>query len=252
MKNFSSYHAVAKTLSFLILATVGLDISMNVHAGPIGHAPWVGETLKGAPCRGGSENFGPFDYLQRHSLPNELGIVEKYHFGPQVEQLISGMRTGPMGVPDELDYTLRAWPNHHRALNSAIQYQMLKLNKNKNARYPPAECYLERAIKFSPEDGITRMLYGNLLQRARYKTRALQQYEQALELKPENVQIKYNLALLLVDLGKQKRAREYALELYSKGFPLPGLKDKLKKSGHWSKNDDNKKTTESGGVPSVQ
>jgi len=249
MRKFSHY-CVTNTLSFLILVTFGFTVSTAVHAKPIGHAPWVGENLQGAPCIGGAENFGPFDYLQRHNLRAELGIVEKYHFGPEVEQLIAGMRTGlERDVPAELDYTLRAWPNHHRALNSAIQFRMI--NKNRKTGFPPAECYLERAVNFSPKDGITRMLYGNLLQRSGHKKHALEQYEQALKLRPNNVQIKYNLALLLVDLGKYKRAREYALDLYPKGFPLPGLRDKLKKAGHWSQ-EDNIKKTESSGVSEIQ
>jgi len=241
------------TYSFLAVLTITLGYANHIHAKPIGHAPWVGESLKGIPCRGESENFGPFDYLQRHSRMSELRIVEKHHFGPQVEQLIGGMRTGdPKSVPSEIHYTLKAWPNHHRALNSIIQYQLIKLGGKKFTRFPPAECYLQRAIKFSPEDGTTRMLYANLLQRTGHKKSALKQYEKALALKPKGVQVKYNLALLLVDLKKYERAKGYATDLYAKGFPLPGLKNKLKKAGYWSKTDDIKITEQSGGVSEVQ
>ena len=76
--------------SFLSILAITFIYSNNLHATPIGHAPWVGDNLAGIPCRGDSENFGPFDYLQRHTLRAELGIVEKYHFGPQVEQLTGG------------------------------------------------------------------------------------------------------------------------------------------------------------------
>lgn len=239
--------------SFLAILTITLGYSKHSHARPIGHAPWVGESLSGIPCRGESENFGPFDYLQRHTLIAELRIVEKHHFGPQVEQLIGGMRTGdPKSVPSEIDYTLKAWPNHHRALNSIIQYQLIKLGGKKLTRFPPAECYLQRAIKFSPADGTTRMLYANLLQRTGHKKRALKQYEKALTLQPNGVQVKYNFALLLVDLKKYERAKGYAIDLYAKGFPLPGLKNKLKKAGYWSKADDTKKAKHSGEVSKVQ
>ena len=252
MRKFPHYHAT-KALSFLILVTLGSTASIIVHSRPIGHAPWVGESLSGAPCRGESENYGPYDYLQRHTLTAELGIVEKHHFGPQVEQLIGGMRTGsPEAVPSEIHYTLKAWPNHHRALNSIIQYQLIKLGKKKFTRFPPAECYLQRAIKFSPEDGTTRMLYANLLQRTGHKKNALKQYEKALTLQPKGIQVKYNLALLLVDLKKYERAKGYATELYTKGFPLPGLKNKLRKAGYWSKTDETKITEESSGVSEVQ
>lgn len=250
MSSFSQ-HSIG-ICSFLAILAITLGYPKDLQAAPIGHAPWVGDTLGGAPCRGGRENFGPYDYLQRHTLTGQLGIVEKHHFGPQVEQLISGMRTGPRGVPAELNYTLRAWPNHHRALNSIIQYQLLKADKKRDSRFPPAECYLERAIKFSPTDGITQMLYANLLQRTGHKKRALEQYEKALTLQPKGIQIKYNLALLLADLKKYERAKGYAVELYAKGFPLPGLKNKLRKAGYWSTTDDTRMTEQSGGVSEVQ
>ena len=239
--------------SFLTILAITLGYSNGVYAKPIGHAPWTGNTLAGIICKGGTENFGPYDYLQRHTLTAELGIVEQYHFGPQVEQLVAGMRTGlERDVLGDLSYTLKAWPNHHRALNSIIQYQIIKRGNKRNTRFPPAECYLERAIKFSPKDGITRMLYANFLQRTGHKKRAFVQYEQALALKPKNIQIKYNFALLLVDLKKYEQAHEYAFELYSKGFPLPGLKNKLKKTGHWSKDDEQQIKPASGGVSKIQ
>jgi hypothetical protein len=74
----------------LSLFSVFMLYSTSVFSAPVGHAPWVGDTLKGAPCKGGMENFGPFDYLLRNQLPGQLSIVEKHHFNPQVEQLIKG------------------------------------------------------------------------------------------------------------------------------------------------------------------
>jgi hypothetical protein len=54
-----------------------------------------------------------------------------------------------------------------------------------------------------------------------------------LKSEPTNVQIKYNLSLLLVELKEYREANEYAQELYARGFPLPGLKNKLTKAGKW-------------------
>src|SRR5882672_10328606 len=54
--------------------------------------------------------YGPFDYRIEH---DKLAIVEAYHFTSQVELLIRG-QSGALGA--DLDYTLRAAPNHHRAL----------------------------------------------------------------------------------------------------------------------------------------
>jgi len=245
LKILFDYKRLCHPLTMVLL----LVISLSSNARPIGHAPWFGDTFENAPCNGPGENFGPFDYLKRKQLPNELGIVERYHFSLEVEQLLKG-QTNTSPLPD-IGYTLRAWPNHHRALYSLIRHRISLWPKKYPARYVPAECYLQRAIKFSPQDGTVYMLYGILLHRTSHKDEALKQYEIALNIDPSNVQAKYNLGLLLVDLKQYHKAKEYAQELYSRGFPLPGLKDKLKKVGKWDKSDEEAITSKSGGIPEV-
>jgi len=214
------------------------------------HAPWVGDTLQGIPCRGPSMRFGPFDYLYRHQLPGKLGIVEKHHFDPNVEQLVKGQTTtSPMG---DISYTLTAWPNHHRALYSAIRYRLNTWKSTTKSRYTNAECFLQRAIHFSPKDGTTYMLYGILLHQTGHKSAALENYRKALAIQPQNAQTKYNLALLLVDLKEYVEAKEYAVELYSKGYPLPGLKDNLKSAGQWHAEDEKKLHTDLNGISKVE
>lgn len=227
--------------SLALLFLLFFGVASVTTAGPTGHAPWVGEAFDGIPCKGQNENFGPFDYLQRASLSSELRIVERYHFNANVEQLIAGQSntTGPL--PD-LDYTLRAWPNHHRALNSAVRYRISELNskRTRSRRLPTAECYLQRAINFSPKDGTAIMLYAMFSQRANDKPKALQLYRESLKIDANNLQTQYNLGLLLTDMGKFEEANSYAQKVYSSGYPLPGLKQKLVKSGHWKEtsNDD--------------
>lgn len=198
-------------------------------------APWIGDTLKGVPCRGPKMKFGPYDYLLRHQFPNQLKVVEEYHFAPSVEQLIKGQTTvSPMG---DISYTLTAWPNHHRALYSSIRDRLNTWKSPKKSRWTVAECFLQRAIHFSPKDGTAYMLYGILLHQTNQRSMALKNYRKALEIQPQNAQAKYNLALLLVDMKEYAEAKKYALELYAKGYPLPGLKDNLKSAGQWSKGD---------------
>ena len=60
--------------------------------------------------------FGPFDYRTERGY--NLDVVESYHFTPPVEALIRGS-SGTIG--GDLDYTLRAFPNHDRALNATIR-----------------------------------------------------------------------------------------------------------------------------------
>ncbi|CAA9892804.1 TPR repeat-containing protein [Candidatus Methylobacter favarea] len=197
-------------------------------------APYVGATLQGQACSGNSKGYGPYDYSKRHLIPaKHLNIVEEYHFTPNVENLIAGSSSGtPYG---DLDYTLRAWPNHHRALLSLIRYQLeviKKIRKDKSIKIPP-ECYLQRAIHFSPNDPMAYSLYGYYLAKVGQHKNAEKFYKKALELSPENSKIEYSYALLLIDLKRNSEAVEVAKKSYQHGHPPEGLKNKLKKIGAW-------------------
>lgn len=195
-----------------------------------GYAPWVGNTLKGIQCIGRTQGYGPYDYTQRTELAKNLKIVEDYHFTPNVEQLKKGENGS---VPGDIDYTLSAWPNHHRALNSISRFDLGGFKTKRDYPMVPVECYFQRAIAFSPNDSIPYMLYAIYLHKLGKKDLALTQYEAGEALVPNDPQLQYNFALLLVDMGDFERAKSYAEVLYSNDFPLPGLKRKLQKSGHW-------------------
>jgi tetratricopeptide (TPR) repeat protein len=198
-----------------------------------GRAPWVGSSFRDAPCQGDPTGYGPYDYTERHKHRSNLHTVERYHFNQNVENLKGGAQT-PSGLEGDLDYTLRAFPNHHRALYAVVRYQFIKGNKiYRSAKLSPAECYLQRAINFSPGDGMAHMIYGILLHKSGKPEKALGQYEKAEKLIPGNGQLLYNKGLLLVDMGRHDQAREIADELYRQSFPLQGLKNKLVEAGYW-------------------
>jgi tetratricopeptide (TPR) repeat protein len=212
---------------------IRLAVTLCISAFPIyGHsekaiANWTGETLKGLSCRGNSQGFGPFDYLQRSQFAEELAVVEEHHFTPKVQALEFGQEGTVAG---DLDYTLRAWPNHHRALVSLMQYA---IQKKQPPPLTPVECYLQRAISFSPNDPTPRLLYAIHLHKHGYKQKALDQYKTAEAINPNNPELQYNLGLLLVSMKKYDEARNYALKAYRGGYPLPGLKKKLARLGYW-------------------
>lgn len=197
-------------------------------------APWVGETFIGVQCTGGDQGYGPYDYLQRQSLAGKLQVVETHHFTPEVEQLQRG-KSGSLAT--DLDYTLRAWPNHHRALNAMMRYQdslqRIQIQRLSASGVPPVECYFQRAINFSSSDAITKMLFGMLLHKKDQLERAEREYRAAIDLAPGDRQIQYNLGLLLVDRGKYAEAKTIAETLYGEDFPLPGLQNKLRRKGQW-------------------
>lgn len=197
------------------------------------NAEWVGNHLSGEPCQGRAPNYGPFDYSKRVTPnPGNLSIVEHAHFTADVENLIKGNTSGtPAG---DLDYTLIAWPNHHRALLTVINYQLNYLNKlSKHGPDNSPECYLQRAIHFSPEDPVSYSLYGHYLRKIGRFNEAVKFYEKSLALDPDNSKFAYSFSLLLIDLKRYEDALKFAKIAYQDKRAPKGLKEKLKKLGVW-------------------
>ena len=199
----------------------------------IGLIPYAKIHAQDVPGCGSLANaYGPFDYTNAADFTNKLPIVETHHFEPEIERLQNDPRTGMLPGVD-LDYTLRAFPNHHRALNSMAQYEIkTKQSPPPKSRYT-ADCWFKRAIYFSPKDGVVRMLYGNFLQIKKDYPAAKEEYQRAIELSGNNPTLNYNFGLLYFDMKDYEAAYEQAVLAYSAGFPLPGLKKKLKSAGYW-------------------
>lgn len=193
-------------------------------------APWVGESLNGKKCAGKFIGFGPYNYLKRAQLSKELQVVETAHFTPEIEQLQAGKSSTAI---NDIGYTITAWPNHHRALHSAIRYRMMYWDWPEDSQVPPAECQLQRAIKFSPQDPVPYMMYGLLLHKAEQYDKALESYQEAIRLRPDDVLTQYNMGLTLVELEQYEEAVRMAKSAYAAGMPLPGLKNKLMAAGQW-------------------
>ncbi len=219
----------------LYLVVLCFACSPSVWANPRVKAPYVGVSLDGMPCDGVAQGYGPFDYSKRHTLnPYDLEIVERVHFTPKVENLLGGETSGTPQA--DLDYTLRAWPNHHRALMSSIRYQLLihaKLRKE-GPDAVPAECHLQRAIRFSPEDPIPHALYGYYLNKLDKPELAAARYQKALELDPGNSKLAYAYAFLLIDLKRYDEALKFAKIAYQHPNAPPALREKLKQQGTWN------------------
>lgn len=168
--------------------------------------------------------FGPFDYRDMPRMRENLRMVETFHFTHEVESLKRG-NTGT--VLGDLKYTLRAFPNHHRALASIARYALEGGQFPIEESIPSAECYFERAIAFRPDDAAVRVIYANFLFRHRDREDARQQYEEALRLAPASPEINYVAGLYFVDIGDLVRARKLAQVAYDGGYPLPGLKRRI-------------------------
>jgi tetratricopeptide (TPR) repeat protein len=177
-----------------------------------------------------SNSFGPFDHAKRNQYVNEFFLVESAHFTPEVERLVKGS-TGPVG--GDLDYTLRAIPNHPRALASMARLALRdKTTKVGGAKYS-VECYFNRAIRFTPNDASVRSVYGSYLFKLGRTDEALEQLKEAVKLDPENAIANNNLALVYMRNKDYEKAAVLARKAESLGFPLTGVKDKLKAIGKW-------------------
>ena len=181
-------------------------------------------------CGDLKNGYGPYDY--RTSKGPILSIVEGAHFTSQVEMLIKG-NAGYIG--GDLDYTLRAFPNHHRALMAAMRYgEKTKSEKPLSMQYS-IQCYFDRAIRWRPDDAISRMMYSMYLAKKGQSSEAIQQLDIAAigENGKENPFTHYNLGLNYFDLKEYEKASAEAHKAYDLGFPQTALKDKLKGIGQW-------------------
>jgi predicted Zn-dependent protease len=175
-------------------------------------------------CGSLQNSFGPFDYRDPAARGEPLRLVESAHFGPSVESLTKGQTGAVIG---DLDYTLRAFPNHHRALNSVAKYELRGGNAWINPAVRSAQCYFERAIAFRGDDQVVRMLYANFLVKSGRTTEGRAQYEEALRISPNDAEVNYNAGLFFVSQGEIDRAKKHAAVAYAAGYPLPGLRKKL-------------------------
>lgn len=181
-------------------------------------------------CGSLSNHYGPFDY--RTVPPENLALVENYHFTPKVETLQGGNTTMTPG--GDMSYTLKVFPNHHRALMAVMRLS------EKQKRDPPTEmiytvrCWFDRAERFKPDDGMVQALYGIYLTRSGSTKEGITKLEHAIELGTDSGNIYYNIGLAYFDLKQYDKALENAHKAYRLGFNLPGLKNKLKRVEKWS------------------
>ena len=174
--------------------------------------------------------FGPFDYNNPENKGQRLNIVESVHFTPQVEQLIRG-QSGYIG--GDLDYTLRAFPNHPRALNAMARLALQEKTSTPGGAHFTVDCYFIRAMDFAPADPIPYLLYGNYLAKNFREQEALEKYQLAEKIDPQNANVLYNIGLLFFRMKQYDQSLAYAKKAYAAGFPLPGLRQKLESAGQW-------------------
>ncbi|MCB1949000.1 tetratricopeptide repeat protein [Nitrosomonas sp.] len=188
---------------------------------PVFAGPYCGEV--------DNTTFGPFDYTDP-TKKEELKVVETHHFDRNVENLISGTTSS---IGGDLNYTLSAFPNHHRALHTLSRLALRdKTSRPEGTRYTVL-CYFDRAVRFKPNDAVVRVIFSNHLLKENKLNMALEQLQIAVNIEPDNPTTNYNLGLLYLKKKNYEKALYHAKKAYAQNFPLPGLKNRLAAVGKW-------------------
>ncbi len=201
--------------------------------------------------------FGPYDYYRPPAEPRgAIALVEREHLGFKVAEQM--FKKDYCGYYLNLDYTLRAFPNHPKALPMMAKFL------ESHSTCPPSrktevtveaaaialesgtwqernmEYYYGTAIHFVTEDtrvipkhAETHVLYGDWLRKNGEYGKAQKQYETALALKPGSADAHYGMGLMYLDQNNSAKAAEYAKKAYTLGKPPAELRDRLVASGVW-------------------
>jgi tetratricopeptide (TPR) repeat protein len=157
-------------------------------------------------------------------------MVESAHFSANIRNLESG---NDAFLGGELSYALEAFPNHYPALQTLVKLSLREKNTKPQGANFTVECYFNRAIRWRSDDAIVRMLYASYVTKFKRYDDALEQYQVALRLQPENANLNYNIGLLYLKRKNYEQSVVYAKKAYGLGFPLSGLRNKLKRAGKW-------------------
>lgn len=184
------------------------------------------------PC---PELRGQGDYVNDYRLRNSSSWMKwktednwKNHTRPAIERMKAGEYS--QRVMADLDFTLVRWPNHTVALRALIDYARAG---GKGYEFPAVGCYFQHARRYYPDDIEVLMLEGFYYsQRSNYE-RAKKSYLDALAINGESADAHYNLGLVYVELADYESALAHAHAAYRAGYPLPGLRNRLKQLGHW-------------------
>ncbi|MCS5709116.1 tetratricopeptide repeat protein [Candidatus Berkiella cookevillensis] len=153
-----------------------------------------------------------------------LENVEKYHLQPGIDKVKKGEFEYAW---NEFAFILHYFPNHPQTLQLIGD---LSLQMEDNAR---ALKYFERALKLYPNEASTYALYGVFLHKAGQPEKAIEQYMHALKIDNQPAEYHYNLGLAYYAVHQFDKAYDAAQNAYRRGYPLPGLKDKLISKGVW-------------------
>ena len=205
-----------------------------------------------AATQGGWDCGDPFANKSKHLVDDyteqsadvkyHLFLVQKTHFFDYFKKLSTTNLSDNdvMEILHNFDYTLRHFPNHHGALYGVSQMERRLGGKlpqkaffQRGDWHRSLACYVERAMKFAPNDPGIYLVYAIHLHRQKNYKEAMELYKMSEEIKPDSMELQYNFGLLYFDLKEYDLSKKYAKRAYELGHQLPGLKRKLKRINKW-------------------
>ena len=179
-------------------------------------------------CGSLRNHYGPWDY--RVNRGETLDVVERAHFTPKIEMLIRG-NTGSIG--QDLSYTLRAFPNHHRALLTAERFAQRSSNPQPKDMQYTVDCYYRRAIAFRPDDTVARLLFARYLFSHNDATEARAHLQTAFNQKDATAFSIYNVGLVALEFKEYELAVVAAQRAKGMGMENMTLIERLQAAGKW-------------------
>jgi hypothetical protein len=208
----------------------------------------------GADMAPDDPQFGPFDYYT--TMAANVSVVERVHMGFIITEAKKSQNHCYLW--HNLDYTLRALPNHPQALQEMATYLEYGMACHESVKMEydayrtvreimegrwqmnDAEDYFRVALNFRtrdtrvlPRHAETHVLYADWLRKKGRRDDAMKQYDMAHKLKPEFANTYYGLGMLYLDMMDLPKAVENARKAYSLGKPPAELRDRLITANAW-------------------
>jgi tetratricopeptide (TPR) repeat protein len=128
----------------------------------------------------------------------------------------------------DLEFVLNFYPNHPQALVMLGELCAMW----RSPKCLPEESFA-RAVAVNPKVPGTYTARGIFLLREQRVKDSIASFRQALELDPDSLNAHYNIGLAYIEAKEYELANQHAQKAYALGAPVPGLREKLKRAGHW-------------------
>jgi tetratricopeptide (TPR) repeat protein len=178
------------------------------------------------------EGAGPYDYRKKNQNLDKFKTIEGAHFPPSVELLIRGKTT--VNIGGDIAYTLRAIPNHHRALVAMVKLGAREKTVQPKGSAYTIDCWFDRAVRYTPDDIVVRLLFAQYLATQSRRDAALEQVEVARGLAGDSGLWQYNIGLVLLEMKQYDQALIQAHKALALDYPRTQLKEQLVAAGKWA------------------